>query len=44
MAEVWNESNIVKESFQTPIFSTIKSLTWYIFKDTKIPQEKYKIH
>ena len=27
-----------------PHFFTIKSLTWYIFKHTKIPWEKYKIH
>ena len=32
MAEVWNESHIVWEPFQTSVFSTIKSLTWYIFK------------
>ena len=31
MAEVWNESHTVWEPFQTPFFSTIKSLTWYNF-------------
>ena len=31
-AEVWSESHIVWEPFQTPNFFNIKSNTWYLFK------------
>ena len=43
MAEVWNQSHIVYEPFQTPFFDYVKPYMVY-FQNTEIPQEKYKIH
>ena len=40
MAEVFNESHTIWDSFQTPFFSTIKSLIWYIFKTHRNPNGK----
>ena len=40
MAEVWNESHIIYDLFQTPFFPTIISLTWYIFKGHRNPMGK----
>lgn len=39
IAEVWNEFHIVWNRSK-PIFSTIKSLTWYIFKTHRNPTGK----
>ena len=43
MAEVWNESHIVWEPFQTPFFPLYKALYGTFSTDRKIPQEKSKI-
>ena len=42
--EVWNESHIVRESFQTPIFQLYKALYGIFQKHTKILKGKHKIH
>ena len=44
MAEIWNESHIIWEPFQTPFFPLYKSLHGIFSKDREIPWEKYKIH
>jgi len=44
MAEIWNESHIIWEPFQTPFFPLYKSLHSIFSKDKEIPREKYKIH
>ena len=44
MAEVWNESHIVRELFQTLFFPLYKALHYTFSKHTEIPREKYKIH
>ena len=44
MAEVWNKSHIICESFQTSFFPLYKTLHGTFSKHTEIPQEKYKIH
>jgi len=44
MAEVWNESHIVWELFQTPFYQLLKALHGTFSKYTKIPQENPKIH
>ena len=43
MAEVWNESHIIWEPFQTPFFPLYKALHGTFSTDRKIPQEKSKI-
>jgi len=40
MAKVWNEYHTVWDPFQTPFFSIIISLTWYIFKGHRNPMGK----
>ena len=42
--EIWNESNIVWESFRTPFFPLYKALHSTILKHTEIPRKKPKIH
>ena len=42
--EVWNESHIVWEPFQTPIFSLYKALYGIFQKHTENPKGKPKIH
>ena len=44
MAEVWNESHIVWESFQTPFFPLYKALYGTFSKYIENSQEKRKIH
>ena len=44
MAEVWNESHIIWEPFQTLFFPLHKGLHGTFSKHIEIPQEKYKIH
>ena len=44
MVEVWNESYIIWESFQTPFFPLYKTLHGIFLKHIEIPREKYKIH
>ena len=42
MTEVWNESHIVWEPFQTPFFPLYKALHGTFSKYTEILQEKKK--
>ena len=42
--EVWNESHIIQEPFQTPIFQLYKALHGTFSKDRESPKEKSKIH
>ena len=42
--EVWNESHIVWEPFQTPIFQLYKALHGIFQEDTENPRGKHKIH
>ena len=42
--EVWNESHIDRESFQTPIFQLYKALYVIFQKYTKTLKGKHKIH
>ena len=42
--EVWNESHIDRESFQTPIFPLYKALYDIFQKHTKILKGNHKIH
>ena len=44
MVEIWNESHIVWESFQTPFFPLYKVLHGTFSRHIEIPQEKPKIH
>ena len=44
MAEVWNESHIVWEPFQTAIFPLYKALHDTFLKHTENPKGKPKIH
>ena len=44
MAEVWNESHIIWESFQTPFCPLYKALHGTFSKHTKNPKGKPMIH
>ena len=44
MAEVWNESHIVWEPFQTAFFPLYKALQDTFLKHTENPKGKPKIH
>ena len=44
MAEVWNESHIIWQRFQTPFLPLFKALHGIFSKCIEIPGEKYKIH
>ena len=44
MAKVWNESHIVWEPFQTPIFPLYKVLHGTFSRHTENPYGKPKIH
>ena len=42
--EVWNESHIIWEPFQTPIFQLYRALHGMFRKHTEILRESTKIH
>ena len=43
-AKVWNESHIVWEPFQSPIFSLYKAIHGTFSKHRENPKGKHKIH